>query len=632
MIRSIEYEGMSSVKESDILKELRDQKVGLSVESPYDPSRVKRAQLIIGELLATKGRIGATVELITEAIPPNAISIIFDIDEGPKIKIEEIEIIGNEMFSDRRIKRVMKLLKETGPITAIKSQDVYHPIKMTDDITRIRMLYAENGYVRANILEPKVEVRSQSIYRTLPFIKPPMPWGIPLPFLKKKTDRFYITIEIEENDQYRIGEVGITGNEEFTDDQIRFVLGLIPGKVYNETLLRDGFENLKKLYGRVGYINFTPVPIHDFNDQDKIVNLTINVEEDRKFYVNRIQFRGNTTTRDKVVRREIMIDEGDSFDSTLWDISLLRLNQLGYFEEIKDEDAEIKSDPTKPEVDITLNVKEKGRNQIGFSGGVSGIGGSFLGLSYSTNNFLGFGETLSVELQGGTRASNYVFSFTEPYLLDRPISTGVSVFSSNYRFDQARDSFGLDPSKLPAGFGFENRLNYDQKRMGFNVFTSYPMKVFHRMGLNYEWSNSETDAVNPATRDFFQNVRTREQEQFISGSSGSFTNFRSRTITPTYTWNTVNNPMNPSSGQRLTASTEYTGGILGGNVSFYRPTFDYQFFRPMNRFRNTLAVRLNGAYIRGFSGLSVPFFERFFMGATSISAGTTSFLSARFPG
>src|SRR6185436_14775888 len=153
----------------------------------------------------------------------------------------------------------------------------------------------------------------------------------------------------------------------------------------------------------------------------KLVNLNINIEEDKQYYVNRIAFAGNTTTRDKVIRREVMVEEGRIFNSSAWDMSLQRLNQLGYFEEIKTEDAEIKPSSTEPQVDINLKVKEKGRNSIGFNGGVSGIGGSFMGLSYETNNFLGFGETLSVMLRSEERRSNYVLGFTEPYFRDRPL-------------------------------------------------------------------------------------------------------------------------------------------------------------------------------------------------------------------
>src|SRR5262249_1441360 len=163
---------------------------------------------------------------------------------------------------------------------------------------------------------------------------------------------------------------------------------------------------------------------------------------------------GNTTTRDKVIRREIMVPEGQVFNSSFWDMSLQRLNQLGYFEEIKPEDAEVKPSPTEPQVDITLKVKENDRNSIALNDGRSGFGGSLRGLSYETNKFLGFGEALGVTLQGGTRQSNYQFSFTEPYLFDRPLTTGFTVFNTSYRYDQARDLFGLDPTKLPTGLGF----------------------------------------------------------------------------------------------------------------------------------------------------------------------------------
>src|SRR5262249_26081332 len=174
----------------------------------------------------------------------------------------------------------------------------------------------------------------------------------------------------------------------------------------------------------------------------------INIDEDRQFYVNHITFTNNTTTQDKVIRREVMVAEGQVFNSSAWDMSLQRLNQLGYFEEIKTENAEVKPSSTEPQVDINLKVKEKGRNSIGFNGGVSGIGGGFLGLSYETNNFLGFGETLAVTLQGGTRQSQYQFSFTEPFLFDRPLTAGFTLFNTTYRYDQVRDQFGIDRNKL----------------------------------------------------------------------------------------------------------------------------------------------------------------------------------------
>jgi len=615
-IRSVKYEGLNSITNSEILDKLKEKKATITQESNYDPSKVKKAETIIKMMLAEKGHQDATIETSTEDVPPNSIALTFKVDEGPKVRIQKINIEGNKVFSDAQIKKTMKLIKEAGPLTVFNSKDTYFDLKLADDITRIRMLYAEHGYVRANVLDPVVETKKHEVLRTLPFIRPPFPWGIPLPFWKKTLDRYYITINVEENDQYRVGDVKVTGNKQFNEAAIKFILGLIPGEVFNETRLRNSFDNLKKLYGARGYINFTAVPIQDFDEAKKVVNLNINVEEDRQFYVNRIAFSGNTTTRDKVIRREVMVAEGQIFNSSYWDMSLQRLNQLGYFEEIKPEDAEVKPSPTEPQVDINLKVKEKGRNSIGFNGGVSGIGGSFLGLSYETNNFLGFGETLAVTLQGGTRQSQYQFSFTEPYLFDRPLTTGFSVFDTSYRYDQAREYFGIDPSKLPQGLGFENRLNFEQKGAGFNLFGSYPFKIWNRFGLNFGINHSQTSAINPATEDYFSAVKTQQDQSFISSQGGGgFSNFHAHSLIPSFSRNRTNGPaLSPTSGSSLSATFEYTGGFLGGTVNYFRPTVDYRFYHPMNKGRNTLAVRFLSSFVNGFSGTAVPYYQRFFMG------------------
>src|SRR5215471_3053727 len=592
-IRSVKYEGLNSITSSEILDKLKERKSTITQESNYDLSRVKKAESVIKMMLAEKGHQDATIETITEDIPPNSIALTFKVNEGPKVCIEKINFEGNKVFTDAEIKKSMKLIKEASPITVFNSKDNYFDLKLADDITRIRMLYAEHGYVRANVLDPNVETKPHKVYRTLPFIRPPAPWGIPIPFAKKTVDRYFITINIEENNQYRVGEVKVTGNKLFNELLIRAVLGLIPGEVFNEERLRKSFDNLKKLYGQRGYINFTAVPAQDFDEEKKLVNLNINIDEDRQFYVNRIAFAGNTTTRDKVIRREVMVAEGQVFNSSAWDMSLQRLNQLGYFEEIKTEDAEVKPSSTEPQVDINLKVKEKGRNSIGFNGGVSGIGGGFIGLSYETNNFLGFGETLAVTLQGGTRQSQYQFSFTEPYLFDRPLTTGFSVFKTSFTYDQARELFGIDPTKLPQGLGLENRLNFEQKHTGFSLSTNYPPKIFHRLGLTYVLDNSETTGINPATQEYFSAVQSQNQN-FITG--GGFTTYHARRLVPSYTYSTVNNPYNSTRGHSCTGSFEFTGGFLGGDINYYRPSGEFRYYKPVNKGRNTLAMRLTGSF------------------------------------
>jgi outer membrane protein insertion porin family len=610
LIRSIDFVGINAISKSDILDKLKERKIGISQESPYDPARIRRVEGAIRSMLAEKGHQDATVETETEDVPPNSIKLTFKVSEGPAIKVEKITIQGNTVFSARELKRTMKLVKEVSPMTIFTSKDTYYDLKLADDLTRIRMYYADHGYVRANILDPIIETMPKMVYRTLPLIKPPFPLGVPIPFWKKKVNRYYITLKVEENDQYKVGEVKITGAKAFNEDFIKAVMGFVPGQIFNESLLRTGFENLKKIYGARGYVNFTPVPIQDIDEQNKLVNLTINVDEDRQFTVNRIAFSGNTTTRDKVIRRQILVNEGEVFNSSLWDLSLLRLNQLGYFEEVKTEDAEVKPSPTESTIDINLKVKEKRRNSIEFSGGVSGIGGSFLGLNYSTNNFLGLGETLAVVLQGGTRQSQYQLSFTEPYLYDKPILMGFSVYNSSFRYDQARQLFGFS-GNLPQGLGLQNLLNFEQKHTGFNISSSYPLRIFHRVGISYVLDNSQTTGINPATQAYFSAVAAQNQNFIVGGVPNIF---NARRVIPTYTYNTTNNPYYPTRGFSFTGSFDFTGGFLGGDVNYYRPSGDFRFYHPMHNGRNTLAMRMMGSFVQSFTNLSLPFYERIFAG------------------
>ena len=203
---------------------------------------------------------------------------------------------------------------------------------------------------------------------------------------------------------------------------------------------------------------------------DKI-DLTFNVDEGKQFFVRRIDFSGNTTTRDKVIRRELLIDEGDMFNTRLWEVSILRLNQLGYFEQLKEEEAAtIKRDTKTNTVDITLKVKERGKNSIQLNGGVSGIAGSFIGFSYSTNNFLGLGETLSIDSQLGDRIRNVTFGFTEPYFLDRPMQAGFTHLHDAVQLRPGPRSFAVlrtqpDPAVRAARYAESDELRFERLRL-----------------------------------------------------------------------------------------------------------------------------------------------------------------------
>ena len=611
-IRNVDYQGLSSLASSDILKALSERKATLSQGDPYDETRVRKAVVVIKSLLAEKGRQKAEVEISTEKVPPNAVLVTFNVTEGPKVKIDEIDFQGNKVLSDKELKKAMKLVKEAGWMTGFNGKDAYHEGKISADLNSIDTLYGTLGYVRANISDPEIEEKTVTVHRTLPFVKPPFPWGLPVPFWTKKSDRLKISIKIEENSQYHVGDIKVTGVTALRPGIMEAVLGLRKGDVYNEALLQEGYKNITKLYGEVGYITFATTPQTELDEEKKLVNLSIEVDEGKLYFTRRLNFAGNTTTRDKVIRREVPLYEGLPYNSRALDNARLKLNQLGYFEEIKEEDADINPNPNEAKVDVTLKVQEKSRNTIGFSGGVSGLGGSFIGGNYETNNFLGFGETLSLNLQGGTRQSNVTLGFSEPYFLDRPLALGFTIFHQNYKYDQAREDFGLDPRDLPAGLGFENRLNFQQARNGFSVYGSYPIRYFSRFGLTYQLDNSKTDAINPATQDYFSGVTTAEQQNFIT--TGRFGVYHTRKLIPSFNYSTVDNPYYPTNGKALSFTFEYNGGFLGGNTNYYRPTAEFRFFKPHTRRRNVFAVRFLASHINGFGGTSAPFYERFFPG------------------
>src|SRR5215471_9447697 len=519
-IRSVNYEGLKSITSSEIVDKLKEKNVSISPETPYDPRRIKKAEAIIKSILSEKGHEDARVTSTTEDVPTNAVVVTFKVDEGPKVRVEKITIQGNKVFSAGEIRSAMKLVKEANPINSLLGKDTYFDLKLADDITRIRLLYAQHGYVRVNVAEPIVETRPHEVRKKFP----PFPLGIPVPFSTKTLLRYFITIKIEEGNQYRIGQVVISGNKQFDEAKIRSSLGLVPGEIFNEVKVRDNFQDLKKLYGERGFINFTAIPVQTFDEAKKLLNLNINIDEDRQYYVHRISFAGNTTTRDRVIRREIMLDEGQLFNSTLWDKSLQRLNQLGYFEPLQPQDAEIKPSPTAPEVDIRLKVKEKDRNLLGLTGGVSGIGGSFLGLNYQSNNFLGLGDTFGITLQGGTRQSEYRLSFTEPYMFNRPLTAGFTAYATKFVYDQSQNLFGVTP--IPSVLGLTDQLNFTQKTEGIDLFGSYPIKIWQRAGLSFGINHSQTSAINPATSDFFGAVKTQTDQDLTSSQTGTnFSNF-----------------------------------------------------------------------------------------------------------
>ena len=605
-IREINYTGLSSVSTSDVLDRFKERKVGLSVESQYDPTKIKKAEVTLKELLAEHGRQFATIRSEIRPIPPAAVGLTFVIREGPKVKVGKIRFQGNKHINSRTLVAAMKNLKPIGIPHSIFLESLfaktYDATKLNEDVERVRAEYQNRGYFKVLVNDPKTDIHDTGHT------------GFHVPLLQKGSGKSVdITMPIEEGDRYRLGTITFKNNKAVADQKaLRSLFAIKDGDIFSREKVAKGLENLRKAYGELGYINFTSVPDTKFDDDKKIVNLEIDVDEGKQFYVRRIEFQGNTTTRDKVIRREIALEEGQIYNSRLWELSLLRLNQLGYFDQLKPDDpntTDRKLDEKAGTVDLTLKVKEKGKNSIGLQGGVSGLAGAFIGLTYSTNNFLGLGETLSVQASLGNRQRDLLFGFTEPYLFDRPIQAGFTVYTRKFNFDQARQLSIISGQNLnlPSPF-LQNLQNYTQSSTGFSTSVSYPLRrSFKRLGLSYSFDRSSLVAVSDASKILFTNINFRG----INGPN-ALNGIITSKLVPSFTMNTLDAAYQPHHGKSIFLGGEFSG--LGGTVYTIRPIVQYKQFFPVNKRRNAIGYNLQGSFISGYNGVVAPPFERAYLG------------------
>ena len=603
-IRTIDYKGLSSVSQSDVLEAFKKYKVGLSIENQYDPTKVMKARVVLIELLAEHGHQFAEVRPEVHPIPPSAVGITFVVKEGPKVKVGKITFTGNKNVKSRDLRAAMKNLKPIGIPRSIILENLfartYDSSKLDEDSERVRLEYQKRGYFKVVVEDPITKLHDT---------KPGM---LRVPFKKSGPGKAVdITLPIEEGDRYRLKEITFSGNKAVPNTKaLRAQFPIQDGEVFNRESISKGLENLRKAYADIGYINFTPVPDTVLDEAQKLITLKIDIDEGKQFFVRRIEFQGNTTTRDKVIRREVALEEGQAYNQRLWEYGVLRLNQLGYFERINPEqDTQIAKNEKDGTVDLTLKVKEKGKNSIGLTGGVSGLAGGFIGINYETNNLFGLGETLSVSANIGNRERSIQFGFTEPYLFDRPLQYGFTVYSTRYQFDQAKQTEILTGQQLNLPNTVLNTLqNFTQSSTGFTTSLSYALRhSLKRVGISYSLDRSSVTTFSDASRQYFDTLAFRN----ISGPDALKGVLTSKVV-PTFSVSTINDYQRPTGGYSIFAGLEVSG--LGGNVRSIRPIMEYKRFMKVNRRGNVLGYRVQGSFITGYSGLVAPPLERFYLG------------------
>ena len=309
-------------------------------------------------------------------------------------------------------------------------------------------------------------------------------------FRPKKGKRIDITMPIDEGERYRLGSNHFHG-QQGSDQHQGAARASSPSRMVNGSTpppSAKGSRTCARPMASLATSTLSASPTPPIDEAKKTVSFNIDIDEGKPFYVSRIEFQGNTVTRDFVIRRELLLEEGQVYNSHLWELSLLRLNQLDYFDPLKvDQDSETHQNAEDGTVELLLKVNEKGKNTIGLNGGVSGLSGSFLGLNYQTNNFLGLGETLSVQASAGNVSRNLLFGFNEPYVRNRPLNVGFQIFSNKYDYNAPKNYklAGGNPENLSTAT--QSLLqNYNQSSNGFTVSARYPIRhSFKSVGVTY---------------------------------------------------------------------------------------------------------------------------------------------------
>lgn len=593
-VQIVDYRGSKALSTTTIEDELKKKEAQIRIDSFYDPGKARRVEGIVSQMLADKGHPFGKVKHDAKSLGGAGYQVSFIIEDGPRAKVKEIDFVGNEIFSDDDLRGAMKKVRAgsaddvIGIVTAPLrwGKNTFTEEKWSDpqegDKKRLQDHYLDHGYVTASIGEPRITyVEGKSGF----FKKKPVRWA-------------RLEIPVNEGDRYRVGEIKIEGMTIFKEEFIRPLLKLEKGDWYRESRFEKLTEKLREAYGAQGYFQWTVGVDRKPDPQTKVVDVTLRMDEDKRYYVGKIRFTGNDTTRDKVIRREVYLNEGDVFNTEALKLSIRRINQLGYFKPMEEPPAIQPSSMGEDRLDLVFKVEEQNRNQFTFGGGVSGLEGTFVNASFSTANFLGMGETLALSAQSGRRTKNYQISLTEPYLFDRPITAGFDVFHRKITYED-----------------LANTVAYSQQGTGGSVVVGLPVGRFSRIYANYAYEIVDIRGL--------ENLFEPDPEDPDGGGGGPIFDplflgedgrRRESRFTPSFIHNTVDNPWTPRSGVKYTASVGFAGGPLGGTLDFYKPTLEAIFYIPHTR-RTALGLRLEGAYVRPFGDTEkLPYYQRFFMG------------------
>ncbi len=602
-VKIVDYVGSKKIEQSKIDDELKKKNLRIALDSFIDQGLIRKVAGVVHDMYAEQGYEYAEVkpEVKPVSAATKTVNVTFHITEGPKVKIRVVDFQGNKAIADGKLSGKMKENKGRNPwLGWITGDGTYKEGKFEEDADKVQAYYRERGYVKAQIGQPQLKILEDS--------------------QDGKSRYVELQIPVTEGPRYKVGEVAFSGNTVVKTEGLRPLFKVQKDEWFNEKVIRKGFEKAREVYGSAGYFEFTGVPEYAFPNDPKtpdaadktgdasagppapapagpavkvstepVVNVTLRLEEGKQYFVNRIIFIGNTTTRDNVIRREIRLYEGNVFNTEALKYSVKRLNQLGYFKPLEGEAIDVQKTPDlDAHVDVRLKFEEQNRNQITFGAGVSQYEGFFGQLAFQTSNFLGRGETFSVSAQQGNRAKNYQVGFTEPFLFDRPITAGVDVFKQEIMY-----------------IG-----QFTQASTGMNTVWGFPAGPFSRIFASYSYQRVQVKDLNPLYKQSAQLVNNPFLADSLLENEGG--QRRISKIGPSYMYNTVDNPIFPTTGRKLSLSMDVAG--LGGNSKFVSGKSEFVLYKAQTR-KTSIGLRAAYEFINPYGNTkNLPIFEKLFLG------------------
>ena len=530
VINRIVFEGNKRVKEDKLGKELK-----LAPRTIFTRSKVRADIARIIELYRRQGRFAATVEPKMVMLDQNRVDIVYEISEGPKSKVRQINIIGNEVFSDGQLRSEM-VTKRSRFYRFFSSNDSYDPDRLAYDQGKLRQYYLTNGYADFRVVSAVAELTPD------------------------KRD-FIVTYVVEEGDRYKFGEVNAESDiRDFRPGTIKALLPMKKGEWYNAKQVEDTVESVTQTAGLFGYAFAQVDPQFERDKDTKTMNITFRVADAPRVYVERIDINGNTLTQDKVVRREFRVAEGDAFNGIAIKRSQERIQSLGFFQE-KFEIAQ-KQGSAPDRIVLEANVEEKSTGELQLSAGFSSLERFIVNASIRQRNFRGKGQELRASVNYSTYSKSLELGFTEPYFLDKNIALGGDIFRRD------TNSFNFTQS------GNRNRT-YQQITTGFQLRMGVPITEFWSFAARYGLSFDEVSLDrNTYYYDSDRNGSRDACDEFVAGRylCDSLGNRTTSSIGYSLVFSNLNNNIRPSRGQRFVVSQDFAG--LGGNVKYLKTRFD----------------------------------------------------------